>query len=430
MNMSREEKLKTVLRSLHEDGDREGAQQELRQLLEEVSADELGRAESALIEEGINPKEIQGLCSMHAGVVLDQIVQPDPSGVTNQKGHPAYVFIKEIEGLRNYLNQIFKPLFTGYQEELLAGGATTSAKQAALLEGIDKLASWDYHYDRKENLMFPFLEENGITAPPKVMWGVDDEIRQARKEWKKLLEQPGEGNAKDIIEAGSSYLTQLEEMQTKEERILMPMLIENIGAEGWLSVAKGGQDYAYTFNDFDGARQEDIDAWIAHNDELISEVKKVGLVGAPDTPTASEDNPLKEGWLSFDGNGIMTVDEVRSAIDASEVDFTFIGADDKVRFFSESDHMIFKRPRTTVGRDVLLCHPPKSHPVVEELLHDFKSGKRTVERRFFRRGDQLVYVRYIAVFNRDKEYVGTLELTEDIEYLRQVFEDDRFKPGI
>lgn len=417
MTMNREEKLKTVLRSLHEDGDREGAQQELRTLLEEVSADELGRAESALIEEGINPKEIQGLCSMHAGVVLDQIVQPDPTGVTNQEGHPAYVFVKEIEGLRSYLDNEFKPLLESFK-------ANPEDNREALLEGVDKLAAWDLHYDRKENLMFPFLEENGITAPPKVMWGVDDEIRDARKAWKQELL---EGSTS--VEAGEDYLTQLEEMQTKEERILMPMLIENIDAEGWLSVAKGGEDYDYVFNDFDGARREDIDGWIAHNDELITEVKKAGLVDAPSSPTASQDNPLKEGWVSFDGNGIMTVDELRSAIDASEVDFTFIGKDDKVRFFSESDHMIFKRPRTTVGRDVMLCHPPKSHPVVEQLLEDFKSGKRASERRFFRRGDELVYVRYLAVFNRDKEYVGTLELTEDIEYLREIFEDERFKPG-
>ena len=215
MTMNREEKLKTVLRSLHEDGDREGAQQELRTLLEEVSADELGRAESALIEEGINPKEIQGLCSMHAGVVLDQIVQPDPTGVTNQEGHPAYVFVKEIEGLRSYLDNEFKPLLESFK-------ANPEDNREALLEGVDKLAAWDLHYDRKENLMFPFLEENGITAPPKVMWGVDDEIRDARKAWKQELL---EGSTS--VEAGEDYLTQLEEMQTKEERILMPMLIEN-----------------------------------------------------------------------------------------------------------------------------------------------------------------------------------------------------------
>ncbi|MEZ5197408.1 MAG: hemerythrin domain-containing protein [Bacteroidales bacterium] len=35
----------------------------------------------------------------------------------------------------------------------------------------------DKHYQRKENLLFPYLEKYGITGPPKVMWGKHDETR-------------------------------------------------------------------------------------------------------------------------------------------------------------------------------------------------------------------------------------------------------------
>jgi DUF438 domain-containing protein len=42
----------------------------------------------------------------------------------------------------------------------------------------------DIHYKKKENLFFPYMEKYGISAPPKVMWGVDDEI------WGMLLDSP------------------------------------------------------------------------------------------------------------------------------------------------------------------------------------------------------------------------------------------------
>ena len=52
---------------------------------------------------------------------------------------------------------------------------------------FDRLKEIDKHYARKEYLFFPHLEKKGITAPPKVMWGVDDEIRADIKEVIALL---------------------------------------------------------------------------------------------------------------------------------------------------------------------------------------------------------------------------------------------------
>lgn len=45
----------------------------------------------------------------------------------------------------------------------------------------------DKHYARKETLIFSYMEKYGITAPPKVMWGVDDDIRVMIKALNELL---------------------------------------------------------------------------------------------------------------------------------------------------------------------------------------------------------------------------------------------------
>ena len=58
--------------------------------------------------------------------------------------------------------------------------------QGAVLKGLNRqlnlLGTLIYIIKRKEELMFPLMERYGHTAPPKVMWGVDDEIRDLFKE--------------------------------------------------------------------------------------------------------------------------------------------------------------------------------------------------------------------------------------------------------
>ncbi|MCK7487776.1 MAG: hemerythrin domain-containing protein [Bacillus subtilis] len=74
-------------------------------------------------------------------------------------------------------------------EPYLASFAAKKDNQSHLMVriGFDRLATIDRHYGRKEYLLFPTLEQHGITAPPKVMWGVDDEIRAEIKAVIQLL---------------------------------------------------------------------------------------------------------------------------------------------------------------------------------------------------------------------------------------------------
>ena len=47
-----------------------------------------------------------------------------------------------------------------------------------LLRQLGLVGQFDRHYRRKEELMFPIMERYGHDSPPKVMWGVDDQIRE------------------------------------------------------------------------------------------------------------------------------------------------------------------------------------------------------------------------------------------------------------
>lgn len=78
-------------------------------------------------------------------------------------GHPVNVLIKENRVIEKIIAEVRSNLQDITKEENLK----------KLLAGINNLLKIDVHYLRKENLIFPYMEKYGITAPPKVMWGVD-----------------------------------------------------------------------------------------------------------------------------------------------------------------------------------------------------------------------------------------------------------------
>ena len=58
-----------------------------------------------------------------------------------------------------------------------------AAPRAPRLHGaLERLSEIDRHYLRKENQLFPYLEQHGVEGPSKVMWALHDDIRAALKE--------------------------------------------------------------------------------------------------------------------------------------------------------------------------------------------------------------------------------------------------------
>ena len=125
--------------------------------------------------EGVPLEEVQKLCDIHAAAFTG-IIQPAPSApAVLAPGHPAWVLSEENAAIGALLDRIESLL------QRFSGGAET-ALPPELREALGDLRQVELHYMKKKNLLFPYLEAHGITAPPKVMWGVDDEIRAVIKE--------------------------------------------------------------------------------------------------------------------------------------------------------------------------------------------------------------------------------------------------------
>jgi PAS domain S-box-containing protein len=111
---------------------------------------------------------------------------------------------------------------------------------------------------------------------------------------------------------------------------------------------------------------------------------------------------------------------IENILDHLPVEISFVDADDTARYYSHGDNRIFRRTPAVIGRKVQNCHPSKSVNKVQQILDDFRSGKRDMAQFWINLQEKLVLIRYFAVRDTDKKYLGTLEVTQDITEIKKI----------
>ncbi|QHQ60976.1 DUF438 domain-containing protein [Anaerocolumna sedimenticola] len=386
----RQNVLKQVITKLHEGKTVEEVKGEFEEAFAGVSAIEISEAEGALVAEGLPVSEIQRLCDVHAAVFKGSIEEIHrPTDQTQIPGHPANTLIRENRAIERIWNKFVKP----YLDEL-----TKEENLTALKEGLNKLSDIELHYLKKENLIFPYMEKYGITAPPKVMWGVDDEIRARLKDViKSLTEVSQAAEVKDKVENLGDKIT---EMIFKEENILLPMLIETLTQDEWKKIADESGEIGFMI--------EKVPVWNPAKEyqaEIKEEKKEAGIITFP--------------------TGLLKTEELIRMLDTLPFDITFVDKDDVVKYFSQSSERIFPRTKAVIGRNVSNCHPPASVHIVEQIVADFKSGKKEHEDFWIKMGEKYIFIRYYAVRSETGEYLGVLEVTQDIKPIQDITGEKR-----
>jgi hypothetical protein len=262
--------------------------------------------------------------------------------------------------------------------------------------GFDRLKEIDKHYARKEYLFFPHLEKKGITAPPKVMWGVDDEIRA---DLKSTISALSSVNVDEVLtyDLIRKTITKIRDMISKENNILIPLLKENLNLFSWISVELATPEMGWFL-------EKPKVAWKDKQSEIEEE-----------KPELNKNEKLQtDGMVNFDV-GSLSVEQVNAMLNTLPFDMTFVDHEGHVRYFTQGKERIFVRPATIIGRHVSMCHPPASVHIVEGIIDSFKSGKKDHEDFWIRMKDMFVYIRYFAVRNNEGRYLGTLEITQNIK---------------
>jgi PAS domain S-box-containing protein len=113
-------------------------------------------------------------------------------------------------------------------------------------------------------------------------------------------------------------------------------------------------------------------------------------------------------------------EQLAGILEALPVEVSFVDENDLVRFWNKHETRIFKRPVSVVGKSVQNCHPKHSVDKVNQLLSDFKSGKKDSAEFWIDLKGRKVYIRYFAVRDKTGRYLGTLEVTQDITDIKKI----------
>lgn len=385
----RKNTIKSIIMQLHEGKSVEEVKKQFDDVFGGVAAAEISAVEASLVEEGVAVEDIQKLCDVHAAVFKGSIAEIHnvEAKMEDIPGHPVNTLVKE--------NKVIKKMI----DELLSLNLEDGSDKYKIIEKISELTKISIHYRKKENLIFPYMEKYGMTTPPKVMWGVDDEIYDEIKNIKDVLVQGGY-DAKETAERIKNVAAKADEMIFKEENIMIPMLADELTIDEWKAIADGSHEFGFLI--------DDVPEWKPQirsgNIVLKKEEKK---------------NEIADGVISF-GTGSFTVEELECMLNTLPFDITFVDKNDVVKFFSQGDERIFPRTKAVIGRNVSNCHPPASVHIVEKIVEDFKTGKKDNEDFWIKMKGMYVYIRYFAVRNKNGEFLGVLEVTQNIKPIQEL----------
>lgn len=390
--------LKHLILQLHEGSAPEQVRPQLLRLLGRVPYHEVVEVEQELIADGVPTEEILKLCDLHSAAMKGALETSRAQTVA--AGHPVHTFRKENEALAGEL-ELADKLFTEIEAIPDDGDAAEPIGQLRLRFG--RLADVGKHYSRKENLLFPYLEAKGITGPPTVMWGKDDEVRAAVKGALEALDHPGRvsaGDAKSVIELVLRPATEaIKEMIFKEEEILFPMCLDKLDESEWYEIYKQSPEIGFCIYD-------PVDTWQPTRFELDE---------APETAEERVQFP----------SGSLSPLEIQSILNTIPFDLTFVGADDTVKYFTQGRERIFERNRAIIGRKVQMCHPPGSVHIVQKIIDDFKSGRASHAPFWINLHGKFIHIEYFAVRDEQGTYLGTLEVSQDLTSKRALTGEQR-----
>lgn len=396
----RQKVLKDLITELHSGKSVDEVKPRFEELIKGISVTEISEMEKALMMEGMQVEEIQRLCDVHAAVFKGSIEEiHQPQKIEEIPGHPVHTFKLENREIEKLVNERIKPHIASFAE-------TGSQKDTdVLIEDFKVLWEIDKHYLRKENLLFPYMEKYGITAPPKVMWGVDDEIRGAIKDTLKLLSGCN-GGRDDVLAKANDAASRVVEMIFKEENILFPMVIDTLTEDEWIKIEEESDEFGYCLTKPKGK-------WKPVRINVEQTAKELG-----EQPSSGNE------YVKFDA-GLLTPEEINAMLNSLPLDITFVDKNGAVKYFSQGKERIFPRPKTIIGRLVQNCHPPASVHVVEQVVENLKSGAKDHEDFWIRMGGKYVFIRYYAVRNEKGEFLGTMEVTQDIKPIQEITGEKR-----
>ena len=330
------------------------------------------------------------------------------------ENHPLWVYLEEINAV-----------------EKVALEADELLKQEKFIKNpwlgiFDSLAQWRTHLSRKQNQLYPMLEDHGFDRPTRIMWTFDDGVRDAISASYALLR---EDKYEEFLASVPETLEKLRDLNSKELEVLLPTSYKLLSDEEFVRMSKNDHEIGYAIINPPGLYVvpgiNDSAAQLNANNsgqngavsnEFLNDLagllsKYVGPVGGT---AVSKDAVLDVA------TGKLTLEQINLLFRHLPVDLSYVDENELVKFYSDTPHRIFPRSANVIGREVKNCHPAKSVHIVEEIVEKFRSGEQSQAEFWINKPGLFIYVIYTAVRDENGKFRGVLEMMQDCTHIREL----------
>lgn len=393
----RVEQLKSFLKRLGTGEELGAVREDFVSQFAHVEASEIMKAEQGLMREGTPLAEVQQLCDLHSalfhGSTIHEQMDAEHAKVeavleAQEKSQSVVTLVETVGHPLNRLTEENKAL-----DALIEATKVKVASKTATIDDVNEVRQVSIHYAKKGDLLYPHLKvAYDISGPSLVMWTVDGDIRDG---FGRLARAESIDDA--WYEEFDGLLTRAQEMIYKEQNILFSICAENFSTEEWYQIYKDTEQYEEIF----GVERV---AWAEAESALAAKAE----------PTSGDSNTI-----ALIG-GSLTLEQLDAMLNTMPMEITFVDHVDINRYFNDGEK-VFKRPTTAIGRDVFSCHPPKVEPIVRGIIESFRNGERDNVAVWLEKVGRPFYVNYMAVRDQNNNYLGTLELVQDMQFAKEHF---------
>ena len=273
-------------------------------------------------------------------------------------GHPVHTYMLEAE------------LIYSLMDELLSIDPHTDYQK--FYNVFNHLSTVEKHFARKENQLFPFLEMRGWTNPSQNMWSFHDTIRDIFRLVRKNLEDKD----LDAAQTNVRYIEDnLGRLLNVEANILFPNALNLLTEEDWIKMREGEEEIGWMLKETPAPYPN-------------QEGEAPAYVHPSMDTTRRTDVTFDENAAHYD-EGYMTVEQVNLLLKTLPIDITFVDEHDRVIFYNRGEERVFPRSANEANF-------------------------------WFNYRGRLIYVRYFAVRDKDKNYKGVIEMSQDITDIKTI----------
>ncbi len=336
--------------------------------------------------------------------------------------HPLWVYMEEMKAM---------------EEVLLKAEMLLEAKsfiKNPWLEIYDALSRWRVHLSRKQNQLYPALEEHGFDRPTKIMWTFDDEVRDGIREAKALLE---EGQIEAFLSKQEKLIDDIRDLMSKEQEVLLPTSYKLLSEEEFAKMSRGDHEIGFVFIETPPYYGEPGQGEM----EKKASVKEGGAHAVTEDRLANKEaGGISDSFLQelaavigkyrgktdlFEeeldvATGKLTLERINLIFKHLPVDLSYVDENEIVKFYSDTKHRVFPRSANVIGREVRNCHPAKSVHVVEEIIEKFRKGEQDQAEFWINKPNLFIYILYIAVRDEEGNFKGVLEMMQDCTRIRNL----------